>query len=132
MNQRDILIYKEWVDKSMNNLSNEEKLKYYFDKVGKHTNHNKYRSLEWDKPSPTIVSHLYKDGHMFIHPDSKQARSITIREAAILQSFPNDFMFIGSSAYCYKMIGNAVPVLFAKKIAEAVENVLRKEWKEND
>lgn len=129
LNQRDILIYKEWVDKSMNNLSNEEKLKYYFDKVGKHTNHNKYRSLEWDKPSPTIVSHLYKDGHMFIHPDSKQARSITIREAAILQSFPNDFMFIGSSAYCYKMIGNAVPVLFAKKIAEAVENVLRKEWK---
>ena len=111
----------------MNNLPNEEKLAYYQAKIGKKTNHNKYRSLEWDKPSPTIVSHLYKDGHMFIHPDSTQARSITIREAAILQSFPNDYEFLGSNAYCYKMIGNAVPVLFAKNIAKSVENVIRKE-----
>lgn len=127
LNKRDIEIYQEWVNKSMNNLPNEEKLAYYQAKIGKKTNHNKYRSLEWDKPSPTIVSHLYKDGHMFIHPDSTQARSITIREAAILQSFPNDYEFLGSNAYCYKMIGNAVPVLFAKNIAKSVENVIRKE-----
>ena len=57
---------------------------------------------------------------MFIHPDIKQLRSITVREAAILQTFPNDFEFIGSMAYCYKMIGNAVPVLFAKNIAKAL------------
>jgi DNA (cytosine-5)-methyltransferase 1 len=73
--------------------------------------------LEWDKPSHTVVAHLSKDGMMFIHPDSKQARSITVREAALLMSFPMDYEFIGSAAYCYKMIGNAVPVNFAKAIA---------------
>lgn len=126
LNKRDIKIYREWVDNSMNDLPNEKKLDYYFKKVGKHTKHNKYRSLEWDKPSPTIVSHLYKDGHMFIHPDSSQARSITIREAAILQSFPLDFQFLGSNAYCYKMIGNAVPVVFAENIAKAVFKTIKK------
>lgn len=125
INPRDQKIYQEWIEKDMNKIPNEEKLEYYHLKTGKTTNHNKYRSLEWDKPSPTIVSHLYKDGHMFIHPDPKQARSITVREAALLQSFPADFEFVGSTAYCYKMIGNAVPVLFAKKIGEAVDTVLR-------
>lgn len=128
VNSRDISIYKEWILKNMNHISTLEKLQYYQNKIGKKTNHNKYRNLEWDKPSPTIVSHLYKDGHMFIHPDPKQARSITIREAAILQSFPKDYEFIGSDAYCYKMIGNAVPILFAKKIGEAVAAVLDKSW----
>ena len=61
---------------------------------------------------------------MFIHPDVEQARSITIREAALLQTFPMDFEFLGSNAYCFKMIGNAVPVLFAKNIAQAIVNVL--------
>ena len=93
----------------------------------KDSNHNKYRSLEWNKPSPTIVSHLYKDGLMFIHPDAEQARSITIKEAALLQTFPDDFEFVGSSAYCFKMIGNAVPVLFAKNIALALADVLEEE-----
>ena len=61
---------------------------------------------------------------MFIHPDITQLRSITIREAALLQTFPLDFNFIGSNEYCFKMIGNAVPVLFAKNIANAVCKVL--------
>ncbi|MDE7090069.1 MAG: DNA cytosine methyltransferase [Prevotella sp.] len=90
----------------------------------KNSNYNKYRSLSWDEPSPTIVSHLYKDGLMFIHPDIEQLRSITVREAALLQTFPIDFEFLGSSAYCFKMIGNAVPVLFANNIAKAVYRVL--------
>ncbi len=123
-NIREINVFREWVDNNMNSLSTAEKLRYYEKITGHKSNHNKYRSLEWDKPSPTIVSHLYKDGYMFIHPDSKQARSITIREAALLQSFPMDFEFIGSNAYCFKMIGNAVPVLFAKAIAQAIANVL--------
>lgn len=126
VNLRDQSIYREWIKNNMNHIPNEEKLLYYREKIGKTSNHNKYRNLEWDKPSPTIVSHLYKDGHMFIHPDPEQARSITVREAALLQSFPEDFEFIGSVAYCYKMIGNAVPVLFAKKIGEAVYSVLQK------
>lgn len=123
-NARDIEVFRKWVSESMNDIPNEQKLEFYKQVSGRTTNHNKYRSLEWDKPSPTIVSHLYKDGLMFIHPDAEQARSITIREAALLQTFPMDFEFIGSSAYCFKMIGNAVPVLFAKNIAQAIVNVL--------
>ena len=61
---------------------------------------------------------------MFIHPDIKQLRTITVREAALLQSFPIDYSFPSSNSYNYKMIGNAVPVLFAKGIAEAVYSVI--------
>lgn len=123
-NKRDIEIFKKWISNSMNSIPNKEKLDFYKEVCRKTSNHNKYRSLEWDKPSPTIVSHLYKDGLMFIHPDVNQARSITIREAALLQTFPMDYDFVGSNAYCFKMIGNAVPVLFAKNIAKAIVNVL--------
>lgn len=123
-NARDIEVFRRWISESMNDIPNEQKLEFYKQVSGRTTNHNKYRSLEWDKPSPTIVSHLYKDGLMFIHPDVAQVRSITIREAALLQTFPMDFEFIGSSAYCFKMIGNAVPVLFAKNIAQAIVDVL--------
>ena len=93
--------------------------------MGKQSNHAKYRNLEWDKPSPTIVAHLYKDGLMFIHPDAKQARSITIKEAALLQSFPDDYEFVGSSGDCFKMIGNAVPPEMAKHIALGLEKKIR-------
>lgn len=123
-NLRDINIFKVWLEKNMNKVPNEEKLTFYKKVTGHTTNHNKYRNIEWDKPSPTIVSHLYKDGLMFIHPDINQLRTITIREAALLQTFPMDFEFIGSNAYCFKMIGNAVPILFAKNIGLAVEKVL--------
>lgn len=123
-NMRDIEAFRIWISNNMNNIPNKEKLEFYKKISGKTSNHNKYRNLEWDKPSPTIVSHLNKDGLMFIHPDVEQARSITIREAALLQSFPMDYDFIGSKSYCYKMIGNAVPVLFAKSIGEAVYIVL--------
>ena len=126
-NLRDLEVFKVWLTNSMNDVPNEEKLEFYYKVTGKITNHNKYRSLEWDKPSPTIVSHLYKDGLMFIHPDVKQLRSITIREVALLQTFPMDFEFVGSDAYCFKMIGNAVPVLFAKNIAESITKVLENE-----
>ena len=126
-NKRDINVFREWLGNNMNNIPNSEKIEFYKKVTGHNTNHNKYRSLEWDKPSPTIVAHLYKDGLMFIHPDQEQLRSITIREAALLQTFPMNYEFIGSSAYCYKMIGNAVPVLFAKNIAQAIINVLEDE-----
>ena len=122
---RDINVFKEWIAKDMNHASTAERLEYYTKITGIKSNHIKYRALEWDKPSPTIVSHLYKDGLMFIHPDIKQLRSITIREAALLQSFPIDYEFLGSSAYCFKMIGNAVPVSFAKEIAYAIFDVLK-------
>ena len=108
----------------MNAYSQAEKKAFYTKITGHTSNHVKYRNLEWDKPSPTIVAHLYKDGYMFIHPDIKQLRTITVREAALLQSFPIDYSFPSSNSYNYKMIGNAVPVLFAKAIAETVYEVI--------
>ena len=127
---RDLVLFKEWLGNNMNTCSQEEKMAFYTKITGHTSNHIKYRNLEWDKPSPTVVAHLHKDGYMFIHPDIIQLRTITIREAALLQSFPMDYHFLGSNAYCYKMIGNAVPVLFAKGIAEGMYDVLKE--KENE
>lgn len=125
-NPSDVNIFKQWVSQGMNKLTNDEKISFYNRLKGKSSNHAKYRNLEWDQPSPTIVAHLYKDGLMFIHPDVDQARSITIREAALLQSFPMDYQFLGSAGYCYKMIGNAVPPLMAEKIAIGISKFLGK------
>lgn len=122
--ERDQRLFTEWLANNMNTFSQEDKKVFYTRITGHTSNHIKYRNLEWDKPSPTIVAHLHKDGYMFIHPDIQQLRTITIREAALLQSFPMDYRFVASNAYCYKMIGNAVPVLFAKGIAEAMYDVL--------
>ena len=82
--------------------------------------------LEPDQPSTTIIAHLYKDGNRFIHYDPKQARTITPREASCLQSFDRDFDFIGSRGNTYEMIGNAVPPLLAKALAESVADFLIK------
>ena len=122
---RDQKLFKEWLSNNMNSYSQEEKKAFYTKITGHTSNHIKYRNLEWDKPSPTIVAHLYKDGYMFIHPDIKQLRTITVREAALLQSFPSDYNFPSSNSYNYKMIGNAVPVLFAKAIADTAYQILK-------
>lgn len=83
-----------------------------------------YRKLDYDKPSPTIIAHLYKDGLAFIHPDGTQARSISVREAARLQSFPDNFVFVGTQSSMYKQIGNAVPPLLAYHLALYMKNIL--------
>ena len=72
-----------------------------------------------------IPAHLYKDGLRHIHPDSKQCRTLTVREAARLQTFDDDYIFDGSNVETYKMIGNAVPPLFAKELANAVADLLK-------
>ncbi|MDU2329499.1 MAG: DNA cytosine methyltransferase [Prevotella bivia] len=121
---RDIQVFREWIANDMNKCSQQEAIAFYKKVTGKETLYRKYRNLEWDKPSPTVVAHLQKDGFMFIHPNIEQARFITIREAALLMSFPKDFEFIGNRAYCYKMIGNAVPVNFAKAIADSIYKII--------
>ena len=124
-NERDVKVFRKWLGENMNYSSSKDKINFYNELLGKKSNHSKYRNLEWDKPAPTIVAHLHKDGLMFIHPDINQARTITVKEAALLQSFPDDFDFIASQGIAFKMIGNAVPPEMAKNIAFAISKQIK-------
>ncbi|MSS11287.1 DNA cytosine methyltransferase [Clostridium sp. WB02_MRS01] len=126
--QRDIGIFKlltKDIESGRNEYVTTEALKALYTKMtGKNSNVHKYHVIRWNQQSNLIPAHLFKDGLRHIHPDSQQLRTITVREAARLQTFEDDYIFDGSNMDTYRMIGNAVPPLFAKCLGNAVNDML--------
>ena len=85
--------------------------------------HDKYNRLEWNGLSRTITAHIAKDGYMYIHPD--QHRTLTVREAARIQTFPDHFRFAGARSHQFAQIGNAVPPALGEVIGGAVLEATR-------
>ncbi|WP_270312866.1 DNA cytosine methyltransferase [Ligilactobacillus agilis] len=126
-NDRDRNIFRILATDILNDThlyDNAESLKeLYYQQTGKKSNVHKYHVLNWDNPSTTIPAHLKKDGLRHIHPDPNQQRSITVREAARIQTFDDDFLFNESMGASFEMIGNAVPPYFARKLGLAISQL---------
>ena len=88
---------------------------------------DRFKALDYDSVCHTVVAHISKDGHYYIHPDLKQNRSITVREAARIQGFPDDFYFENSRTAASKQIGNAVPPILSQKIAMSIIDFIGEE-----
>jgi DNA (cytosine-5)-methyltransferase 1 len=126
-NTRDLAIYKTAIQKWN---QGKERLKYpdLPEELKTHKNESsfidRYKVVDGKGVAHTVVAHIAKDGHYYIHPDETQCRSISVREAARLQSFPDDFYFEGSRSAAFKQIGNAVPPLMANAIAKKMKEIL--------
>jgi DNA (cytosine-5)-methyltransferase 1 len=126
-NDRDLEIYSIAIDKWINGHT---RLKYSELPVRLQTHNNTEAFLDRFKVinpaghSHTMVAHISKDGHYYIYPDLKQIRSISVREAARIQSFPDDYYFEGGRTAAFKQIGNAVPPLMASALARKIKELL--------
>jgi DNA (cytosine-5)-methyltransferase 1 len=126
-NERDLAIYKLAIEK----WSNQKVRIKYTDVPEKHRTHNntesfldRFKVVDGTGNSHTLVAHIAKDGHHYIHPDINQCRSISVREAARIQSFSDDYFFEGSRSAAFTQIGNAVPPLLAYAIAKKLKEKL--------
>lgn len=126
-NENDLEIYRIATEKWVN----EGKRLNYAElpsRLIKHNNiksfTNRFQVVNHKGVSHTVVAHICADGHYYIHPDIEQNRSITVREAARIQSFPDDYFFESSRTTAFKQIGNAVPVLMAEGIADKIKEML--------
>ncbi len=126
-NERDLEIYSIAIEKWMND---NERLKYTDLPKRLQTHNNtrvfldRFKVVDPFGLSHTLVAHISKDGHYYIYPDKKQVRSLSVREAARIQSFPDDYFFEGGRTEAFKQIGNAVPPLMAEALASKLKSFL--------
>lgn len=127
-NERDLKIYKIAIEKWLNN---KERLKYpdLPSELKTHKNENsfidRFKVVNVDGFSHTVLAHIAKDGHYYIYPSSEQVRSLSVREVARIQSFPDNYYFEGGRTAAFKQIGNAVPPLMAYEIAKKIMELLK-------
>lgn len=131
VNESDAVIYKyaiqQWNDKRVR-IKNNTLPKEIRTQKNETSFLDRFKVVDGTGYSHTVIAHLAKDGHYYIHPNVDYCRSLSVREAARLQSFPDDFFFEGSRSAMFKQIGNAVPPALAKTIAQSIYSLL---WNPN-
>jgi DNA (cytosine-5)-methyltransferase 1 len=123
-NEKDLIIFKTLKPgEKYEDLKNYENLPADTMRYRVDIFEDKYKRLKWDEPSWTLTAHMKKDGLAYIHP--LQARSISVREAARIQSFPDDFIFDAPMTRMFELVGNSVPPLLAEAVAKPIVKLFR-------